>query len=138
MSEENGRYLVLVGSARYVSSFVNKGHVVERKQVIHCGDTMAAVLLREEFMNPKTNEMSPMWRAATQKEIDAHVNRLSTIDPATADPSLLAEAARREALARGEVETEAARLEHRRAAEMVGADDELPEAEKPKRRRRGR
>lgn len=136
MSEDNGKYLVLVGSARYVSSFVNKGHVVERKQVIQCGEAMASVLLREEFMNPKTNEMSPMWREATQKEIDAHVNRLSTFDPATADPSLLAEAARKEALARGEVETEAARLEHRRAAE-VASNVDVPAAEKPKRRRRG-
>lgn len=126
---EDSKYVVLVGAERLVSSFVNRGDLVEKGQVVEVGPLMAGTLLRQEFVNPKTDEMMNMWREATDKEINGFRTRLDSVDPATADPKLIAEAARLEALKRGHVEHEAAKIESRRFEESGRTD--IPSTEQP-------
>jgi hypothetical protein len=97
-------YLVQIGCERWISSFVNQGKVIEKNQVVRVGPAMANVLLSRTYTDRKTGLTKDFFREATDKERTAHINRLNDLDPKTADPSLLAEAARREAMQRGEVE----------------------------------
>lgn len=121
-------YLVLIGAERWISGWVNKGDVVLRNQIFACGPAMAARLMRQEWQHPKSGEMKPMFREATQDEIEAHLTRLDNLDPQTADTALLAEAARNEARSRGDID--------------AGTEKDLERAEyeedrmQPRRRRR--
>lgn len=102
--ETGGEYLVNIGTDRFVSSYINQGKLVERNQVVQVGPTMAARLLVQKYKDPRTNQMVPYWREATEEEAQAYIHRLENLDPNEADPSLFAEAARAEAMDLGHVE----------------------------------
>lgn len=128
--KKEDRYVVLLGADRYVNSYLKRGELIVRNEVVACGEGMAAVLLRQEYKDSRTSEMRPMWREATKAEIEGYLNRLENLDPETADIKLLAEQARLEALERGDVEEGQVREIER--AER--AEEEL----QPKRRTRRR
>ena len=103
-AEQEDAYLVLIGAKRWVSSFVNSGKVIEPGNVVKVGPVMAGLMLTRTYVEVRTGLVKPMFRRATEKEKQAYLARLDNLDPETADPALLAEAARKEAMARGDVE----------------------------------
>ena len=64
-------HLVLVGSKRTCSSYLNNGEVIVHGQVVPVTGPMANVLLRRTWIDPESNEEKPMWMLATDEEIEA-------------------------------------------------------------------
>ena len=118
--DEETAYLVLIGAERYVSSYVERGKVVEKGQVISCGPMMRGRLLSDMRRDVRTNDPAAYFREATESEIDAYIHRLENVDPMTGDPTLVAEVARNEARDGGRVERGEIMEIERRAREEEG------------------
>ena len=129
---EDLTYLVLIGPNRWISSYVEKGEVIEKGKTVSVGPIMGQRLLGATYMHSKSSEMVPYWREATDAEAEAYINRLELVDPATGDPRLVAEAARREARGGGMVEKGEMKELDRQEAE----EEKLQPKKKARRQRR--
>jgi len=115
------------GHGTFVSRFVNNGDPVKSGDTIWMVVSMCAIQLRSHWQDPRTNEYRPMWRLATEPEIELVEHLKDTSNPSAAGRRELAKQARTDAVDSGQASYE---------TEQEHAEKEAVKSTRKSRRRR--